>query len=120
MPKTKKNSKDIFCKIIEDNKSEFILTTEHWLVLKDIRPQAPVHVLIISKKHITDIISAKKQDANIMGDLLLAIQKVAKKLNLGNNRFRLIINQGRHGGQIVPHFHIHMLGGKNLGPKIVI
>lgn len=89
------------------------------MAIKDIHPQAPVHVLIFAKKHITDMASLSDKDSAIAGKLLLAANKVAKKLGIEKNGFRLIINQGKHSGVLVPHLHIHLLGGRHLGAKII-
>lgn len=111
---------DIFCKIIrKEIPGEILLETEDAIAIKDIHPKAPVHVLVIPKKHIQDMSSLTPEDMPLVGKLMLVVQDVAKKLDLGYKGFRLIINQGEHGGQIVPHLHIHILGGRHLGPKIV-
>ena len=109
---------DIFCKIIKKElPADIIAEGENWIAINDIHPQAPVHVLIIPKKHF-DFPDIDDSDAGLVGELLIAADKVAKKLNLKKG-FRIIINQGEHGGQLVPHFHIHLLGGRHLGAKIV-
>ena len=77
-----------------------------------------MHILIIPRKHFIDMRDATKRDAELIGNLVLAAESVAKKLNLDKG-YRLIVNQGEHAGQLVPHFHIHLLGGKRLGAKIV-
>lgn len=111
---------DIFCKIInKEIKANIILEDNDWLAIDDIHPQAPVHVLILPKKHIQDLSDAEDSDARMLGSLLVAAHRVAKKLGLDGKGYRLIINKGEHGGQLVPHFHIHLLGGRRLGPKIV-
>ena len=111
---------DVFCKIINKELSaEVVMEEENWLGINDIHPQAPVHVLIMPKKHMTDICTATQDDAKLLGELLIAANSVAKKLGLEEKGFRLIINHGEHGGQLVPHLHIHLLGGKRLGAKIV-
>ena len=111
---------DIFCKIIKKEiPAEIITEEEDWVAIKDIHPQAPVHVLIVPKKHIENMGQAAKEDAELVGRLFVAANKIAEKLKLEQNGFRLIINQGEHGGQLVPHLHIHLLGGRKLGPKIV-
>lgn len=110
---------DVFCKIInKELPTDIIAETNDWLAINDIHPQAPVHILIISKKHIVGLGNTEEQDAMLLGQMLLAANQVATKLNLEKG-FRLIINNGEDGGQLVPHFHIHLLGGKNLGAKIV-
>ncbi len=111
---------DIFCKIInKEIPAEIIAEEEDWLAIKDIHPQAPVHVLIIPKKHIEGMAKVTEAEAELVKTLLAGVNQVAKKLGLEEKGFRLIINQGEHSGQMVPHLHIHLLGGKKLGPKIV-
>ena len=110
---------DVFCKIINKELSADIIDEGNdWIAIKDIHPQAPAHILIIPKKHITDFSDLTEKDSALLGTLILASKKIAEKLNLSKG-FRLIINQGEHGGQLVPHFHIHLLGGARLGAKIV-
>jgi histidine triad (HIT) family protein len=110
---------DVFCKILaKELPAEILMETDGWIAFNDIHPQAPVHVLIVPKKHFLDLASATDSDAQLIGELTLAANQIAKKLGLEKG-FRLIINQGEDSGQLVPHFHIHLLGGKRLGPKIV-
>ena len=111
---------DIFCKIInKEIPADLIMEEDDWLAINDIHPQAPSHILIIPKKHISSITDAKEEDTELIGKLLIASKKVAKELGLDKTGFRLIINEGEHGGQLVPHLHVHLLGGKKLGAKIV-
>ena len=110
---------DVFCKIInKELPSSVIAEDKDWLAINDIHPQAPVHVVIISKKHFVDLGEAATSDTELLGKMLLAANRIAAKLNLEKG-FRLIINKGEDSGQLVPHFHIHLLGGKRLGAKIV-
>lgn len=111
---------DIFCKIIQGElKEEVILEEEEWLAIKDIHPQAPVHILIIPKKHLASLGEAQEGDSGLLGKLMMAAEKVAKKLGISEDGYRLIVNNGRDGGQLVPHLHLHLLGGKVLGPKMI-
>lgn len=111
---------DVFCKIINKGiPAEIIAEEEDWLAIKDIHPQAPVHFLVIPKKHIGSLAEVTKTEAELVGKLFVAANQVARQMGLEQNGFRLIVNQGEHGGQLVPHLHIHVLGGKKLGPKIV-
>jgi len=111
---------DIFCKIIKGElPSKPILETKDWIAIHDINPQAPIHVLIIPKQHLLDLQATDATHQQLLGELLLAAPAVAKKLNLGQTGYRLIINQGSDVGQLVPHLHIHLLGGKKLGAKLV-
>jgi histidine triad (HIT) family protein len=110
---------DIFCKIInKEAHADVVMEKEDWIALKDIHPQAPVHVLIVPKKHIQDLSEATDTDAKLLGELLLAAEKIATQLKLKKG-YRIIINKGEHGGQLVPHFHLHLLGGTKLGKKII-
>lgn len=111
---------DVFCKIIKGElKTDVIYKDKDFLVIKDINPQAPVHLLIIPKKHFEALHDFKTKDASLLGKALLIAEKVAKKMGIHDKGYRLIINEGVHGGKLVPHLHIHLLGGRRLGAKIV-
>ena len=111
---------DIFCKIIGGElTADVVYQNDDVIAIKDIHPQAPVHVLLIPKRHISELTALADDDAVLMGRVVAASREVAKILGLEYKGFRLIINQGEDGGQIVPHVHVHMLGGAHLGPKIV-
>jgi len=84
------------------------------IAIRDINPQAPVHVLVIPKKAIARIGEAQPDDQVLLGHLLLTAAKVAKQEGLENG-FRITINQGADGGETVPHMHVHVLGGRALG-----
>lgn len=110
----------IFCKIVKGEiPSEKVYEDEDVLAFKDINPAAPIHVLIIPKKHIATLMDVTKEDHLIMAKILDAVQKVAKKLGIEENGFRLIANCGPDSGQEVMHIHFHLLAGKVMGPKIV-
>jgi len=83
------------------------------IAIHDIQPQAPVHVLIIPKKPVARIAEATPADQALLGHLLLTAQALAKQLKLDAG-FRLVINNGPHGGESVPHLHVHLLGGRQL------
>jgi histidine triad (HIT) family protein len=87
---------------------------ERCIAFRDIAPQAPVHVLIIPRKPIPRIGLAEEADEAILGHLLLTAAKVARSEGLAENGYRLVINNGPHGGEAVPHLHIHLLGGRQL------
>ena len=107
-------SKTIFQRIID---REIPAKIEHeddlCIVLHDIQPQAPVHLLIIPKKLIPRVGEATPVDQALLGHLLLTAGALAKKLNLGNG-FRLVINNGPDGGESVPHLHVHLLAKRPL------
>ena len=81
---------------------------------RDLHPQAPVHVLIVPKKPIPRGAAAAAEDAVLLGRLLLGAAEVARQLGLQDTGYRLVINNGRDGGETVPHLHCHLLGGRPL------
>ena len=87
---------------------------EQVLAFHDIAPQAPVHVLVIPKKHIARVGEAQEQDQALLGHLLLTAASVAGKLGLKESGYRLVLNHGPNGGESVPHLHCHLLGGRQL------
>lgn len=111
---------DVFCKIIKGSlKADFIYQDDEFIVIKDIKPSAPVHLLVIPKQHFDSLEEFKATDAALLGRVLLTAEKVAKGQGLDKG-YRLVLNEGEHGGKLVPHLHIHILGGKQLGPKVVL
>jgi len=86
---------------------------EHCIVIHDIGPQAPVHLLIIPKKPIASVGAAQEDDQALLGHLLLTAAAVARKLNLGNG-YRLVINTGPDACESVPHLHIHLLAKRQM------
>jgi histidine triad (HIT) family protein len=102
----------IFCQIIAKQiPSELIKETPDYIVIKDIAPKAPTHLLIISKKHITSLNAADDADQNLLGAMLLASKSLAAQFGLSKRGFKVVINTGQEGGQLVPHLHVHFLGG---------
>ena len=84
------------------------------LAFHDINPQAPTHVLIVPKKPIARVAAAADEDAALLGHLLLKAAQVARELGIESTGYRLVINNGRDGGETVPHLHCHILGGRAL------
>ncbi|MDR2200787.1 MAG: HIT domain-containing protein [Puniceicoccales bacterium] len=104
--------KTVFEKIIDGEiPSEILMEDERCIVIRDINPCAPTHVLIIPRKRIPRIGDAESQDESILGHLLLTAKAFAKKYNL-NQGFRIVINNGPDALETVPHLHLHLLGGK--------
>lgn len=83
------------------------------LAFRDIAPQAPTHILVVPKKPIPRVSAATPEDEELLGHLLLTAAKIAKTENLADG-FRIVINNGSHGGETVPHLHVHLLGGRHL------
>lgn len=111
----------LFCKIIKGEiPSDKVYEDEYVLAFKDIHPVAPVHVLVIPKIHIQDYSFLNEENVHFIAKVQLAIKEVAKICNIADDGYRVICNTGKNGGQVVNHMHFHVIGGKNLGPKIVI
>ena len=109
----------IFCRIVSgDVSSEKVYEDEEILAFKDINPLAPVHLLVIPKKHLTSLEEVQPEDQALLGRILLVIQKLARDHGVHETGYRVVTNIGRDGGQIVHHLHFHLLGGKPLGNKI--
>jgi histidine triad (HIT) family protein len=108
-------SKTLFEKI-KDREIPAQIAYEDDLVLAfhDIKPAAPVHVLIVPKKVVPRIAEAASEDAKLLGHLLLKAAEIAEKLGIKDSGYRLVINNGPHAGESVPHLHCHILGGRSL------
>jgi histidine triad (HIT) family protein len=94
--------------------AEIVRNDEEVLAIRDINPQAPVHILVIPQRVIPRIGQARDDDAALLGQLLLAARDIAKQEGLDETGYRLVINHGPHAGESVPHLHIHLLGGRPL------
>ncbi|HUW71701.1 MAG TPA: histidine triad nucleotide-binding protein [Candidatus Humimicrobiaceae bacterium] len=107
--------KCIFCKIInKEVPSEIVYQDEKILAFKDAEPKAPVHILIIPKKHISSVDCLKKKDRELIGELYLVARRLASEYKISGTGYRLIFNVGKDAGQTVDHLHLHLLGGKKL------
>lgn len=110
----------IFCKIIKGEiPSSKVYEDDEILAFKDINPAAPIHILVIPKKHITSLIDIEESDEKLIGKIYKTINKIAKEQEFDQKGFRVIVNCGEDGGQEVGHLHFHLLAGKKLGDKIV-
>lgn len=104
----------IFCKVARGKIPAYILhKDEHVLAFHDINPQAPVHVLVVPIKHITDLEAIGEEDKDIVARLFGAARKIAHDLRFESSGYRLVLNNGRPAGQIVPHLHLHLLSGRS-------
>jgi len=106
----------LFCKIIADEiPSKKIYEDDEMLAFLDISPKAPVHFLVIPKKHIENLMEMGGEDAPLIGRLFNKAQELAKLEGCGEKGGRFVVNAKSHGGQTVDHLHIHFLGGRALG-----
>jgi histidine triad (HIT) family protein len=109
-------SKTLFEKIIaREIPANIVYEDELVLAFKDIKPQAPTHVLMIPKKAIPRIAEATPEDHKVLGHLLLKAAEVARNSGLDKTGFRLVFNNGPDAGEAVPHLHCHIIGGRKLG-----
>lgn len=103
----------IFCKIAaKEIPVAAVYEDEHIIAFPDIQPQAPVHVLIIPKKHIANLLEQAPEDRELMGHILAAIPAIAAQVGVAEDGFRLVMNTKEQGGQTVNHLHCHLLGGR--------
>lgn len=104
----------IFCKIVDNQiPADVLFDDDEIIAFRDIHPKAPVHLLIIPKKHIESVATITNEDSKLVGQIVLAAKEIAKRLDLSG--YRLIFNTGEDAGAEVPHIHLHLLGGKKLG-----
>ena len=94
--------------------ADIVFEDDQCLAFRDISPQTPVHILIIPKKPIARIGAAQADDQSLLGHLILTAAEIARRENIAPTGYRLVINNGPHGGETVPHLHIHLLGGRHL------
>ena len=106
----------IFCKIIKGEiPSHKVYEDTEVIAFKDIQPKAPVHLLIIPKKHIPTLLDLTENEAEIVGKIVLVANKLAKENSIDESGYRLVFNCNRDAGQAVFHIHLHLFGGRQLG-----
>jgi histidine triad (HIT) family protein len=109
------SNQTIFEKIIDrEIPAEIVYEDDLCLCFRDISPQAPVHVLLVPKKPIPRLGLATDDDQSLLGHLMTRIPVIAAQEGIATDGFRVVINNGPHGGEVVPHLHLHILGGKKL------
>ncbi len=105
----------IFCQIVAGKiTSEILHQDEEVIAFRDINPRAPTHLLIIPKKHIPSLIHLSEAELPLMGHMVSVANRLAKREGISESGYRLAINCGKEGGQLVPHLHLHLLGGRKL------
>lgn len=109
----------IFCNIARGSKPEaLIYRGEHIVAFHDIAPQAPVHVLIVPKVHRESLNALTAADAEMVAELFGSIPTIAEQLGIRDRGYKVAINTGSDGGQVVPHLHVHLLGGERLSSLV--
>ena len=105
----------LFCKIVDGRiPGEFVHHDDFCVVIRDINPQAPTHVLVIPRDHIESLDDASQKDEGLLGHLLRVGARVANDLGLEDSGYRTVINTGAGAGQSVFHLHVHVLGGRTM------
>jgi histidine triad (HIT) family protein len=109
----------IFCKIVaKEIEAKLVFEDEEIIAFNDISPIAPVHVLIIPKKHLASINDMEAADKKLLGGMIFAAKEIAQKLGIADDGYKLLFRTGAHGGQEVAHIHLHLLGGAQLSEEI--
>lgn len=110
----------LFCKIVnKEIDSKIVYENDFVIAFNDINPVAPVHVLIIPKIHVKDLNEVGNENEKYIIECMKAIKEVAKITKIDKDGYRVISNTGENGGQVIPHLHFHVIGGKNLGDKLI-
>lgn len=105
----------IFCKIVAGEiPADILYQDEGVIAFRDINPMAPTHLLIIPKKHIPSLVHLSEAESSLIGDMVNIANQLAKSEGISERGYRLAINCGEQGGQLVPHLHLHLLGGRQL------
>lgn len=109
----------LFCKIVNGEiPSNKVFETESVLAIRDINPQAPVHVLIVPKKHLESLLNVGEADRDLVANIFSAIKEIAAKENVAQKGFRIAVNTGAEGGQLIKHLHFHLLGGRQMQGRL--
>ena len=105
----------VFCKILAGEiPSDILYQDEEVIAFRDINPIAPTHLLIVSKKHIPSLLHLTDAEAPLIGHMTKIANQLAREHGVAESGYRLVINCGKEGGQLVPHLHMHLLGGRIL------
>ena len=105
----------IFCQIVDGKiPADILYQDEAVIAFRDINPQAPTHLLVIPKKHIPSLAHLPEAESSLMGNMVNTANQLAKREGIAESGYRLVINCGEQGGQLVPHLHMHLLGGRRL------
>jgi len=104
----------VFCKIIKGEiPAQIVFENDNVIAFNDVAPQAPTHIVVVPKEHVKN--ATEVIDSRLWSGFMDVVIQVVSKLDLDKQGYRLVINTGEHGGQTVPHLHLHILAGRNLG-----
>lgn len=106
----------LFCGIVDGTiKANLVYHNDRLVAFKDIRPKAPVHILIIPRKHLVSVIDIEADDSALIGEIFQVAGRLAREHGVADSGFRVVVNSGADAGQSVFHLHYHLLGGRQMG-----
>lgn len=109
----------IFCKIVAGEvPSDVLHSDDRVIALRDINPMAPVHVLVIPREHIACLSQVPEAEAALLGHMVAVANRIARSEGVSDSGYRVVVNSGQQGGQLVPHLHLHLLGGRRLSGQL--
>ena len=109
----------VFCKIVAGEiPADILYQDEQVIAFRDINPQAPVHVLVIPREHIPSVVELSGAESSLVENMVSIASQLAVKEGVSGSGYRLVINCGEQGGQLVPHLHLHLLGGRQLAGEL--
>lgn len=105
----------VFCQIVAKKlPAKIRYEDEEVIAFDDINPKAKIHILIVPKEHIVSLAEAEEKHQSLLGKLLWVAKKLAEELKINRSGYKIVINTGKDGGQIIPHLHLHLLGGEKV------
>jgi histidine triad (HIT) family protein len=108
----------VFCQIASGKiPSDMVYQDEEIVAFRDIKPLAPVHLIIIPQRHIPSLVHISEADLPLVGRMVAIANRLAKEEGVADSGYRLVINCGKEGGQVVPHLHLHLIGGRTLSGR---
>ncbi|MGM0369693.1 MAG: histidine triad nucleotide-binding protein [Bacillota bacterium] len=109
----------LFCKIVAGEiDSDLVYEDEQVIAFKDIKPQAPTHILIVPRKHISTLLDLEEEDNQLVGHIYQVAKKLAKREGIAEDGFRVVNNCNDAGGQVIYHLHYHLLGGRKMATEL--
>ena len=109
----------VFCQIVAGKlPGDILYQDEEVMAFRDIHPVAPTHVLIIPKRHISSLAQMADEETPLIGKMTQVANQLAREEGISESGYRLVISSGKDGGQVVPHLHMHLIGGKSLSEKL--
>lgn len=109
----------LFCNIAnKETPAQIVYENKRIIAFKDIHPLAPVHILLIPKKHIPSVVDIEKKDTRLMGELIFTAKKIADDFQISKGGYKLLFRVHHHGGQVIDHIHLHLIGGAPLSEDI--